>query len=546
LTLETPDSGSKHVLGVDMKVLIAVAVALALCFVALVGSQSLRQRDYFRMLMLDQDIKATERLARQIGHGVRLRNAALINAAFRQFADNRGSGVVALVAADSFGQLLQTYRSPQFQNSDIGEQRTIAMPPGTVDELARSQLTISEGTYTVKTPVPAGSGQGHAGMLVAVWSLEDLDRMLIGNLWGQAQLAGFTVLLLSTVLTYLHRRLVTRPLILLNDVIRAVSRGNKSIAIPSINRKDEVGDLARNAQRFQQTVAMVDRLTAEQQQHRAHLAKALEKERQYNSLQREFVAMASHEFRTPLTIIDGTAQRVVRRENRLRDGEIRERMEAIRREVQRLTDLMDSTLNVGRIDAGTLRMMPSHCDLAAILRSVCARQEKISRNLQISLNLEQAPSSLWADPGHLDNIFTNLVSNAAKYSPNDPRIEVAVTRDDGCVVVSVRDFGLGIPADELSKLFQKYFRASTSEGLAGTGIGLHLVKHLVELHGGSLTVESEVGRGSVFRVRLPIGPATAASLEGARPAAAAHGPSQRTESHAHSETLADAALSRAH
>src|SRR3546814_5665793 len=108
------------------------------------------------------------------------------------------------------------------------------------------------------------------------------------------------------------------------------------------------------------------------------------------------------------------------------------------------------------------------------------------------------------DAKRIDQVFTNLLSNAVTYAPNAPRVEVTAAAVGSAIVVSVRDFGLGIPNSELPKIFAKFFRASTSTGITGTGIGLHLVKHLVELHRGTITVDSTEGNGTSFIVVLPI------------------------------------------
>ena len=101
-------------------------------------------------------------------------------------------------------------------------------------------------------------------------------------------------------------------------------------------------------------------------------------------------------------------------------------------------------------------------------------------------------------------MFTNLLSNAVKYAPNDPRIQVKGWTDGTFAAVSVRDHGVGVPADDLPRMFERFFRAATSAGIGGTGIGLNLVKRLVEMHTGTIEVKSVEGQGSVFTVHLPI------------------------------------------
>ena len=244
--------------------------------------------------------------------------------------------------------------------------------------------------------------------------------------------------------------------------------------------------------------------TAEVQRQTEQLAQALQKEQDLNTLQREFVALVSHEFRTPLTIIDSAAQRLVRRKDKMTAEDLATRTGKIRDAVRRMTGLIESTLNASRLDAGKIRMEPRPCDLKALVREVCARQAEISKVHDIRVDVDGLPEEIHADAELLDQVFTNLLSNAVKYAPNDPRIEVKGWTDGAFAALSVRDHGVGIPADDLPRMFERFFRARTSAGIGGTGIGLNLVKQLVEMHTGTTEVDSVEGQGSVFTVRLPV------------------------------------------
>jgi signal transduction histidine kinase len=168
-----------------------------------------------------------------------------------------------------------------------------------------------------------------------------------------------------------------------------------------------------------------------------------------------------------------------------------------------MIDLIDSTLSVSRMEAGTIELETAECDLAAFLKEICQRQQDISKKHKINLTIADLPATVVIDSKRMDQVFTNLLSNAVKYAPDAPRIDVKAGTVGPNIVVSVRDFGLGIPKAELPKLFEKFFRASTSTGIPGTGIGLHLVKYLVELHQGSVTLDSTEGEGTTFSVTFP-------------------------------------------
>jgi PAS domain S-box-containing protein len=249
---------------------------------------------------------------------------------------------------------------------------------------------------------------------------------------------------------------------------------------------------------------LVDEQTKELAEKTKQLEAALEAEKSLNELQRSFVSMASHEFRTPLAIIDGAARRLTRRAADLTPNDVTALSDKVHHAVTRMTRLIESTLAAARSDAGAIVVEPADCDLSAILTACCERQQELSANHDIQLDLKDLPATVYADPTALDQIFTNLLSNATKYSPDAPLVEVRAWRREQDVMIAVQDHGLGMDEDDLGKLFQRFFRAKTSTGIAGTGIGLNLIKSLVERHGGEMTVASKLGEGSVFTVKLPI------------------------------------------
>jgi len=249
---------------------------------------------------------------------------------------------------------------------------------------------------------------------------------------------------------------------------------------------------------------LVNEATVELKTTAEELELALVKEKDLNKLQRQFVSMVSHEFRTPLTIIDGTAQWLESRADRLTPEEAAKRAGKIRDAVKRMTRLMDSTLTAARMEEGKITVEIGSCDVGRIVREVCARQQEIAEGHAISCDLLDLPETVQADADALELVFTNLLSNAVKYAPHASDIEVKACVEGKHVVISVRDHGLGIDDGDLPRIFERFFRAKTSTGIAGTGIGLNLVKTLVEMHGGSVRVESKVSEGSVFTVQLPI------------------------------------------
>lgn len=256
--------------------------------------------------------------------------------------------------------------------------------------------------------------------------------------------------------------------------------------------------VARSANR------VIRRQYSELETKAVELEQALKAQVEYNDLQREFVAMASHEFRTPLTIIDGAAQRIIRKADTISTDKIRQRCGEIRQAVMRMTGLIESTLSAEQLELGRVRMEPQPIDLPSLLTQVRDNQQRISPSYRLKLDLKDMPTTIEGDPRLLEQVFTNLLSNAVKYSPDGSEVTIIGTRDGEQASVNVRDCGVGVSPDELPRLFQRYFRARTSMGVAGTGIGLHVVKRFVEMHGGTVGADSIEGAGSVFTVRLPI------------------------------------------
>jgi signal transduction histidine kinase len=216
--------------------------------------------------------------------------------------------------------------------------------------------------------------------------------------------------------------------------------------------------------------------------------------------------MASHEFRTPLTVIDGQAQRLIRMKEQISPEELAERAGKMRAAVLRMTHLIESLLNTSQLfDGGNgLYYHPAEIDLAAVLQEVCQMYREITPGAQIVQNLQQIPPAIPGDAKLLYQAFSNLLSNAIKYSPNGSPIQMHAARESGRLLITVQDRGIGIPGQDLDRLFERYHRGSNVKGIVGTGIGLYLVKMVVTLHGGEIAVESTEGHGSRFLVRLPI------------------------------------------
>ncbi|MDH3663733.1 MAG: HAMP domain-containing histidine kinase, partial [Alphaproteobacteria bacterium] len=260
-------------------------------------------------------------------------------------------------------------------------------------------------------------------------------------------------------------------------------------------------ELQQHHDRLQELVEDRTRTISEQAEE---LQRALNAEKELSGLQRQFVSMVCHEFRTPLAVIDGSAQRLLRRHGEIAPDRQKEGLGKIRKSVIRLTELMESVLSTARLEAGAIQFQPERCGLIELIEEVSSNHQDVNPDRRLLTDLRQLPEMFTLDAKLIRQVISNLISNAIKYSPGTTNVWIqGNANDDGGIEISVRDEGVGIPEAELEKLFQRFFRASTSTGIVGTGIGLHMVKTLVDIHGGQINVASTPGEGTTFTVCLP-------------------------------------------
>jgi two-component system, OmpR family, sensor kinase len=301
-------------------------------------------------------------------------------------------------------------------------------------------------------------------------------------------------------------RSISAPLLQLADRMRRLAANDVDVEIPETQRRDEIGEMAQATVVFRNNAIQLMRSQRVTARQAAMLEEQLAQEQRLALGQRNFISMASHEFRTPLTVIDGHARRLDKMRDSVAAAEIGERAGKIRAAVLRLIHLIDNLLSSARlVDGGAeLYFQPAEMDLTALLREVCQLHREMVPGAQIVERLGAAPTPMLGDAKLLFQVFSNLLSNAVKYSPGGGTIEVNAESAAAESIVAIVDTGIGIPAGDLDRLFERYHRGCNVSGIVGAGVGLYLVKKAVDLHKGSIEVQSREGEGSRFVVRLPL------------------------------------------
>jgi two-component system phosphate regulon sensor histidine kinase PhoR len=227
--------------------------------------------------------------------------------------------------------------------------------------------------------------------------------------------------------------------------------------------------------------------------------------RRADQIRRDFVANVSHELRTPLTAIRGYVEALA--EGDVNPDEQRKFLDIIRRHTQRMERLVRDLLRLARLDAGQESLELVSCDTRALVQAVVAdlAPTLAAKHQQVDITVGAGAESVRADPAKLHDILRNLVANAGTYAPDGTRIAVDVTRSDGPIAFAVSDQGPGIPDEDLTRVFERFYRVDKSRARdpGGTGLGLAIVKHLAELHGGRVRAENKPDGGARFTIELP-------------------------------------------
>lgn len=239
------------------------------------------------------------------------------------------------------------------------------------------------------------------------------------------------------------------------------------------------------------------------EQRTAALRSALENERRTNDIYRNFLTTISHQFRTPLTIIDMIAQRFVRRPQEISPDILVERSQRIRHAARRLTMMIDSTISNNNFNEQGIALKKQPFDLRQLVESACDDHRELFPARMLEVKLPDNALAFEGDEVLIEQILTNFMTNAEKYSPSALPINVVLEGQDDAIICAVSDQGIGVPAAERARIFDRFYRASNVAHLEGTGLGLSLSQTLARLHGGDISCEPGKSEGMIFTLRLP-------------------------------------------
>jgi signal transduction histidine kinase len=237
------------------------------------------------------------------------------------------------------------------------------------------------------------------------------------------------------------------------------------------------------------------------------LDSSLKKEKHAGEMKSHFVSVTSHQFRTPLAIIQSNAQ-LINMILAKSDLPLKDKIEPstlrINKEIKRMTELMDDVLLQGKITSGNVDIEPTEVDIHVLIKKIADQYNELQKdNRKLSVTVSGNNIKLNLDVNMIQHAFSNLISNAFKYSEKK-NPEVIIEFAEKVAVIMVQDYGIGIPKTEIKNLFQPFYRALNVQAMQGTGLGLSIAKDYVELNGGTIEVESEVNVGTQFMITLPM------------------------------------------
>jgi PAS domain S-box-containing protein len=233
------------------------------------------------------------------------------------------------------------------------------------------------------------------------------------------------------------------------------------------------------------------------------VVRALEKERELNDMKSKFVTIASHEFRTPLATILSSASLIGRYVHTEEDEKRQKHVQRIKSAVNNLTEILNDFLSIGKLEEGRMQSVPVEVDMPACCIELMDEIKGVCKEGQQIYYQHEGPMEAWLDRHLVRNVLINLLSNAIKYSESHTEIWLRTRVDEAGVHFEIQDQGIGIPENDQTNIFERFFRAHNAGNAQGTGLGLNIVKKYIDLMKGEVSFTSQLGQGTTFFVSLP-------------------------------------------
>ncbi len=338
--------------------------------------------------------------------------------------------------------------------------------------------TTGEHLMSVAAPMTYSNGET-IGIMRYVTSLKPADRLVRTNTWVAIAI-GAVVMLIVAVISMIFLRSVVEPVREITAAAKQISGGSYGIQIGN-HYRDEMGDMVKAINEMSLKIS------------------------QSEKAQTEFISSVSHELRTPLTAITGWGETLIYDENL--DEESRRGVNIILKEARRLTKMVEELLEFTRMQDGRFTLNAQPCDIGAELEDSIFAYRELLRQEDMTIEYEPCDEELPlinGDPARLRQVFYNIYDNAAKYARDGKRITVSTRTDGENVFLYFRDYGPGIPEDELERVKLKFYKGSSKE--RGSGIGLAVCDEIIKYHGGDLTLSNAEGGGTLVTIRIPVEP----------------------------------------
>lgn len=328
---------------------------------------------------------------------------------------------------------------------------------------------------TVSPIVVAEKTEGYVYMFLGTESIEEM----VNGLTRQFIIAGVITFLLTVITIFLLSRLLTKPLLHMKQATEKMSKGDLSVSLTT-NRNDEIGELASSIQ-------------------------TLANDLHYMKTERsEFLASVAHELRTPLTYVRGYAD-IALKENTSPEQRLRY-LSIIKDECDYITNLVQDLFSLAQMEQHNFSIQVKEVYLHTFLTRIAEKVNAMYKERYIKVSFSCLPTLLInLDEQRFEQVVLNILNNAYRHSQEHSHINISVTEEHKRISITIEDEGEGIPPEDLPHIFDRFYRVdkARSRATGGTGLGLSIVKEIVELHGGNITVTSEVDHGSCFIISLP-------------------------------------------